>query len=558
MRTGLQARIYDPLWLLTRQWQLGEFEGEDNGSPVSALFRADAAKVSRFHAGALPRNTPAVAAAPYDAAKTPLETLVERERVRTPQPSEKKEFAIEAGLHFGRALEQQRVPGYRDAFVREYALSALSGDERTALDADAVAFLDLMAGRALDGRKLYELLKLNQTGHFDLPSTLQIAPVDVTAVERALTVWRRWYESLFDEPSVNDSCWIPERMEYAFSVAGKLPAGEVVLTAEEYSHGNLDWYDFDGNINVSLGAAQDNVITKIRETTIPTPVTFRGAPANRFWEFEDAQVDFGSIEANPEDLARMLLVEFATTYGNDWFLIPVDLPVGSVCRSQPLIVTNTFGERFLIPPSQKAGAPFSGWRMFQHSTTQASVSEPTVSDAFTFFLPPVLINRLEGRPIEEVLFLRDEMANIAWAVEHVIESAIERPLNRSLPPPTNTPDANAADGLPRYRLTTTVPENWIPLAPVRSDKNLFLRRASVNLLGSPEFVSAKGRILNPEGRDPNNVLIFEEEVPREGLRVTRNYQLARWLSGSTHLWLGRKKKVGCGEGASNLRFDRLE
>ena len=29
MDTSLQARIYDPLWLL--QWQFGEFEGEDNG-----------------------------------------------------------------------------------------------------------------------------------------------------------------------------------------------------------------------------------------------------------------------------------------------------------------------------------------------------------------------------------------------------------------------------------------------------------------------------------------------------------------------------------------------
>jgi hypothetical protein len=28
MRTTLQARVYDPLWLLARQWQLGEFQGK--------------------------------------------------------------------------------------------------------------------------------------------------------------------------------------------------------------------------------------------------------------------------------------------------------------------------------------------------------------------------------------------------------------------------------------------------------------------------------------------------------------------------------------------------
>ena len=42
MRTSLQARIYDPLWLLARQWQLGEFQGEDNGSPVLARWRGEA------------------------------------------------------------------------------------------------------------------------------------------------------------------------------------------------------------------------------------------------------------------------------------------------------------------------------------------------------------------------------------------------------------------------------------------------------------------------------------------------------------------------------------
>ena len=47
MNTGLQARLYDPLWLLARQWQIGEFQGEDNGSPaVGAVAR----RVGALHA----------------------------------------------------------------------------------------------------------------------------------------------------------------------------------------------------------------------------------------------------------------------------------------------------------------------------------------------------------------------------------------------------------------------------------------------------------------------------------------------------------------------------
>jgi len=51
--TGLQARIYDPLWLLARQWQVGEFQGEDNGSPAQACFQAESAQLTRFQAGAI-------------------------------------------------------------------------------------------------------------------------------------------------------------------------------------------------------------------------------------------------------------------------------------------------------------------------------------------------------------------------------------------------------------------------------------------------------------------------------------------------------------------------
>ena len=58
-------------------------------------------------------------------------------------------------------------------------------------------------------------------------------------------------------------------------------------------------------------------------------------------------------------------------------------------------------------------------------------------------------------------------------------------------------------------------------------------------------------------RDPK-LLLREDEVPREGARATRAYQLARWVDGTTFLWLGRSKGVGRGEGSSGLRFDVTE
>src|SRR5687768_338439 len=72
---AVKAAVHDPLWLLCRQWQLGEFQGEDAGSPVVVQADVATAPITRFkpHGGA---------ATDYDGSE-PLEALVERE----PAPS---------------------------------------------------------------------------------------------------------------------------------------------------------------------------------------------------------------------------------------------------------------------------------------------------------------------------------------------------------------------------------------------------------------------------------------------------------------------------------------
>jgi hypothetical protein len=566
MSAGLQARIYDPLWLLARQWQVGEFQGEDNGSPASARWRGDVAPLTRYFAGALANKTPVEGLA-YDGGTIPLETLVERERVRpAADEPERMRFAAEAGQHFLRMLDQQLLSrSYHDLFKSKYAFPALDAEQRAALDADSQSFLALVAPRVPDGRQLYAALStaLPAAGGGALPAELPVAPPDAAHVRETGEAWLRWYESFFSEPGGGGNpAWIDERLEYNFSVAARMRTHEKVLTAPEYYSGQIDWHDFNVNDGASLGADTDTPAASLTRTTIPAPVSYRGMPAPRFWEFEDAQVDFGAVEAGPEELARMLLVEFAVSYGNDWFVIPVELPVGSLCRTQSLVVTNTFGERTLIGPSHKARGPAAVWRMFQLASTPRQGRAPEVSDenATLFFLPPSLLKSLEGRPSEDVLFMRDEMANMAWGIERVIESVTERPLNRYeqqrvAPAPATPP----APGALAYCLATDVPDYWIPMLPVRTDTGLLLKRGKMlNSNGSPEPVTACGRVLNPEPPPAAGLAVPDEEFPREGLHVTRQYQLARWLDGATHLWMGRRKGVGRGEGSSGLRFDTLE
>jgi len=563
MRTSLQARVYDPLWLLARQWQFGEFQGEDNGSPITAHWRGESARLTRYHSGAIAPNT-RVDAPRYDATM-PLETVVERETTALPNQVvklEKLRLAAEAGQHFLRMLDQLREQGmvtrdYRAAFLQEYLFPELTTEQLATLDSDSLNFFDLMGARVPDGRRLYA--EFSSPGEIVINPALQIVQGDVAKVKETARRWVQWLETLFSEPVGGNPSWSSERMEYAFSVGTRFNDGERVLTAPEYFDGHLDWYAFDANAEVTLGGATDDATTEIKCTAIPAPVTFRGMPAARFWEFEDAQVDFGSVDAGPTDLLRLLLVEFALAYSNDWFVIPVELEIGSIHRSHSLVITDTFGVRTLIRPASELAAPFSTWRMFQHSHLRGS-GQGSVPDLF--FLPPALLKCLESRPIEEVLFLRDEMANLAWAIERVVESPTERPLSRfegeleqKRRAEQELPSQSVAiSEVLRYRLSTETPDYWVPLLPVRTKDGLRLKRGAVlKIDGEPEPVHAVGRILESD----NDLSLFEEEVPREGVRVTRTYQFTRWIDGSSHCWIGRRKSVGRGEGSSGLQFDSL-
>jgi hypothetical protein len=64
---------------------------------------------------------------------------------------------------------------------------------------------------------------------------------------------------------------------------------------------------------------------------------------------------------------------------------------------------------------------------------------------------------------------------------------------------------------------------------------------------------AVGDVLNAAA----HLLLYDEEVPREGVHITRQRRLTRWTDGSTWLWTSLRNQVGAGEGASGLQFDQL-
>ena len=82
LRTGLAAPLADPLWLLARQWQFNEFQGEDAGTPLKLAFEVSGTQVDAFRPG----KDLQAPWQPLEPGGVPIETRVEAEPVWVTHP----------------------------------------------------------------------------------------------------------------------------------------------------------------------------------------------------------------------------------------------------------------------------------------------------------------------------------------------------------------------------------------------------------------------------------------------------------------------------------------
>jgi hypothetical protein len=523
---GLEARTGDPLWLLGKQWQIGEFKGDDAASPVLVEADLEHAPITRLRPGP-PGARGAIVA--RDAVGVPLETAVEREAVRGGPAAVR--LAADAGLQLWRFLDSAQAPPELQAKLKSMYKLTLAPDD--GLDPVGRAQLELLARRSLDARKLHAELARGGRALVALPGMKQ------PEVRAAVDAWGRWYAGLYSEPPAGTASWDPRHMEYRFQIAaGISDKAEVQLDAREYTGGHLDWYGFDlarGNDMGARGALEPHSLR-----VLPTPARYAGQAASRWWQVENADVWFGDIATAPEDLARAAVSAYGMQFGVDWFLVPVSLPSGVIVRTESVKVLDTFGGEHVVESCAEIDGGERSWRFFEISGDL---------DGEWLLLPPALPGVTQSRPIEEVALLRDEVANLGWAAELRVESAAARTIDRAA-------RARAAMPLPpepledawRYTLATAVPEHQVPLVPVTSGGELFLQRGRM-----VSASGAAGRILEP-GRQ---LLICDNEVPATGARVTRTWQMARTANGDVVLWVGRRKAAGRSVRSPGLVYDEV-
>lgn len=552
---GVAAEVGDALWFLARQWQVGEFRGEDAASPTVLEAEVQTFPVTKFWTADANGQRRTVGREQFG---VPLETLAEQEPIATGPAAVR--LRLESGAALLRRLGVSGVPTeLLDALQQGYALSGVPDD---GLDPVGHARLRLLARHSLDGARLRAAIEADGGDPAALPELVTLDDATRDKAAAVIAAWQRQEESLFVDGAA--LAWSGRRLEYRFGVTAVTPTGTIELNAPEYPGGRLDWHHFDvAEVNdvavprpgrrQAAPPAATSVTKQLR--VLPVPLQFAGQPVSRWWEIEDRDTYFGDLAGGPEDLARSVIAAYSAVAGDNWYVVPCTLDVGTLARMVSVRVRDDFGGSTTVPAAAVVDdlAAARPWRWFELH------GDPSVDrgEAPLLFLPPVVSTVEQGRPLEAVEFRRDEMANMAWAIERRVESNAERAVDREAGP-RPAPLAPPADGAWRYRLATDVPDHWVPLVPVRitaARPEIVLRRGRVAASDKGASANvAKGRILEPE----RPFVLCEEELPSGGLRVTRAYQLARSADGGVHLWTGRRKQPSGGPMARTpLRFDEL-
>lgn len=210
---GLAAEVGDPLWLLGRQWQLGEHAGEDAASPVHVRF--------------LQHEQPIVvetATGDGDTRHTPPQPVVESDPDQWWTASRR----IRVGRHV-----------LSDPAVREAI-----GDDPSLRLADLPAPYHRLNGRGFDGRALWR-----RRGPDDLDLDEELFEPRPPATEP-------------------EDRWAPSRFRYDATLA----AGDTALTVRDHPGGDLDWYavDGDGPVGLDEGVEHVTLVSQLRYPGTPT------------------------------------------------------------------------------------------------------------------------------------------------------------------------------------------------------------------------------------------------------------------------------------------------
>ena len=557
---ALSFQAHDPYWMLTRQWQFGRFQGNDCGSAISSTVALSYTPVDGICKGRdMSTRRPLRAEEPWEPSVEAVpvpETLAVR---------------VESALYLKRLIRP--LDGHEEALrilKDNYPMEADSGNEDpleelvdSANDMRTLE-LEVFQGRIFDGAKVYHDAKNAEK--------LIRKPLGSDGSKKVMDKYLQWYKEHYQPDTEDASCWEHEKLGYSFT----LTARERQYAADNYASGHVGWHTFDAvNPDKPLSAESGEVFSYI-----PTRASFPSAPSLRLWEYEDRGVSFQNLKNDDvSQLSSAVIMEYVSMYSNDWMIVPVHTRPGTVVQLTSLKVKDCFGGVQLITrtpedhDAKKADVPFSDrWSMFGNTRADA-YKKGDFTSAKGLLLPSSLLRVEEGESIEEVQFMRDEMANMLWGVEEVIDDGCGGTMSgRTLSGKvlsmideergdTVLPDEDAEFS---YLIQNRVPLNWIPFIPQRIPgqfREMRFRRGRMPLYYKGDYRWARPHTSVLAVKRVNGAVqpfyVNEEEILSYGTKVTLTSQRTRWIGGKSFAWRGYAKKISGYQANSGLMFDEI-
>ncbi|MBX2984909.1 MAG: hypothetical protein KF882_02930 [Bacteroidia bacterium] len=587
--------VHDALWALSSQYMLGQFKGEDAGSALLARVYYDTRKINRFQ--------PANGEVAHFDGTAPLDVLIERQKIVFDLG-----IQIQTGRYWKKMLKKHGIEGYADNFAAAFPISLAFTPEEIA-NTDESELRQSLHGRTTNGGDLHEYLtadgikkaedlmaemndRLSEPEEEDI-----IDSNDEEKLDAAITDFLNFISGLYNH-STNESAWNKSRLEYAAKCSFPIDVdtgAQQVLVAEEYNGSGTEWSTFDrsreSNDTLTEDISHDITNSEAVKSgffeVLPNPVTFKGMPTDRWWQIHDARTNLFKWDNDKSDVTGTMMKDFALTFNPDWLQIPFSLEAGSFTEVKHLVVKDIFGFYHYVG-GEKVTMPANNWDVFkQNKQTQFYNTD-------TRFYYSARVKALESEILEKVSLQRDEMANMVWAVESLIYNGIGGTRDGAAAALKLTDfhrehtykvdlfghsqekydysEEESTYDILRYKLLNSTPENWIPFIPHRTDEeNMQIRfqrarfrriiKGSVpNEPLADDFVQPRTSFLRHGlDSDPHEpYFIFEEEIPRAGAIVFRQFKRVRWHDGSVHVWLSNQKTTGRGETLSHLQFDTLE
>ena len=230
-RPGIEARVHDPLWLLARQWQLGEFEGEDAGTPLTVRVVTTTSPVDRWAPGDVADSQP------FSRVRQELlEPLVEREPAAASSAGLRPRAEAGASLWPFQGSRTRSVPRWIRGSLPVRSRRGTPPRRHSRITRRPVGSPGPTAWRPRDGRRRADL-----SGSRGCRRAAQwVIPASAAETNSLLAIiepWVEWYRADVS-PRRRGRRLVGERLEYRFRVG----AGTAVFDAAAHPGGDIDWH----------------------------------------------------------------------------------------------------------------------------------------------------------------------------------------------------------------------------------------------------------------------------------------------------------------------------